>query len=94
MRICQINDYKSILKRLEIVNRHDKKYIDQTNVEAFKKEFDQYFKDLNDDVNILTNISTLPTTSVNKVGLIVVSSALGISGLGIIAFILMKRKTY
>ena len=90
----KINDYKSILKRLEIVNRHDKKYIDQTNVEAFKKEFDQYFKDLNDDVNILTNISTLPTTSVNKVGLIVLSSALGISGLGIIAFILMKRKTY
>jgi len=90
----KIDDYYSIVKRLDIVNRHDKKYIDQTNVDAFKKEFDEYFKDLNDDVNILTEISNLPTTSVNKVGLIVVSSVLGISAIGTIAFILIKRKVY
>lgn len=88
----KINDYYSIVKRLDIVDRHDKKYIDQSNVEAFKKEFDQYFKDLNDDVNILTEISTLPTTSVNKVGLIVASSVLGIGGLSMLAFILIKRR--
>ena len=50
------------------------------------------FKDLNDDVNILTEISTLPTTSVNKVGLIVASSVLGIGGLSMLAFILIKRR--
>ena len=90
----KIDDYYSIVKRLEIVNRHDKKYIDQSNVDAFKKEFDEYFKDLNDDVNILTEISNLPTTSVNKVGLVVVSSVLGISAIGTVAFILIKRKFY
>ena len=90
----KINEYYSIVKRLEIVNRHDKKYIDQTNVDQFKKEFDKYFKDLNDDVNILTDISTLPTTSVNKVGLIVVSSVLTTVGIGAVVFTLLKRKIY
>lgn len=90
----KINDYYSILKRLDIVDRHDKKYIDQSNVDAFKKEFDKYFKDLNDDVNILTDISQLPTTSVNKVGLIVVSSVVTTIGIGAVVFILLKRKIY
>lgn len=90
----KINDYYSIVKRLDIINRHDLKYIDQSNVESFKKEFDKYFKDLNDDVNILTDISTLPTTSVNKVGLIVVSSVVTtFSGLAVV-FILLKKKNY
>lgn len=88
----KIDEYYSIVKRLEIVDRHDKKYIDDSNVEAFKKEFDQYFKDLNDDVNILTEISNLPTTSVNKVGLIVASSVLGIGGISLAAFVLIKRR--
>ena len=90
----KIEDYYSIVKRLEIVDRHDKKYIDQSNVDAFKKEFDEYFKDLNDDVNILTEISNLPTTSVNKVGLIVASSVLGLGAIGTIAVFLIKRKIY
>ena len=90
----KINDYYSIVKRLDIINRHDLKYIDQSNVESFKKEFDKYFKDLNDDVNILTDISTLPTTSVNKVGLIVVSGVVTtFSGLAVV-FILLKKKNY
>ena len=90
----KINDYYSIVKRLDIVNRHDLKYIDQSNVESFKKEFDKYFKDLNEDVNILTDISTLPTTSVNKVGLIVVSSMITTIGIGAVVFTILKRKIY
>ena len=59
-----------------------------------KKGFDKYFKDLNDDVNIMTDISTLPTSTVNKVGLIVASSVLGLSGLSALAIILLKRKSF
>ena len=56
--------------------------------------FDKYFKDLNDDVNILTDINTLPTSTVTKVGLVVVSSAAGLLGLGALALFLIKRKNY
>ena len=88
----KLSDYYSIKDRLDIIERHDLKYIDQSNVDSFKKGFDKYFKDLNDDVNVLTEISTLPTTTVNKVGLIVVSSVIGLSGIGAIVVILLKRR--
>ena len=90
----KIKDYYSIKDRLDIIERHDLKYIDQSNVDSFKKGFDKYFKDLNDDVNIMTDISTLPTSTVNKVGLIVASSVLGLSGLSALAIILLKRKSF
>ena len=40
----------------------------------------------------MTDITTLPTTTVNKVGLIVASSVLGLSGISALAIILLKRK--
>lgn len=91
---AKLKDYYSIVDRLEVINRHDLKYIDQSNVESFKRGFDKYFKDLNDDVNILTDINTLPTSTVTKVGLVVVSSAAGLLGIGALALFLMKRKNY
>ena len=90
----KLKDYYSIVDRLEVINRHDLKYIDQSNVDSFKRGFDKYFKDLNDDVNILTDINTLPTSTVTKVGLVVVSSAAGLLGLGALALFLIKRKNY
>ena len=91
---AKLKDYYSIVDRLEVINRHDLKYIDQSNVDSFKRGFDKYFKDLNDDVNILTDINTLPTSTVTKVGLVVVSSAAGLLGLGALALFLIKRKNY
>ena len=90
----KLKDYYSIVDRLEVINRHDLKYIDQSNVDSFKRGFDQYFKDLNDDVNILTDINTLPTSTVTKVGLVVVSSAAGLLGIGALVLFLIKRKNY
>ncbi len=88
----KISDYYAIVEALEIVNRDDKNYIDQTNVEQFKKEFDEFFKNLNDDVNVMTDITTLPTTTVNKVGLIVgISASLSLGGF---LFVLIKKRFF
>ena len=86
----KIASYYTIVKALEIVNRDDKLYIDTTNVDEFKKGFDEYFKDLNEDVNTMTDINTLPTTNVNKVGIVVATASLAM-GLSIF-FVFRKRK--
>ena len=88
----KIEDYYAIVEKLDIVNRDDLEYIDKTNVEEFKKQFDEFFKDLNDDVNVMKDITSLPTTTVNKVGLIVGISA-GISVLGL-AFIIIRKRMF
>ena len=88
----KISDYYKVVEALEIVNRDDKNYIDQTNVEEFKKQFDEYFKNLNEDVNVMTDITTLPTTTVNKVGLIVgISASISLGGL---LFVLIKKRFF
>ena len=85
----KISDYYNIINRLDIVNREDKLYIDTTNVDEFKKGFDEYFKDLNEDINTIVDITTLPTSLVNKVGIVVATSlAAGI----VLFFTLRKRK--
>ena len=86
----KISDYFKIVEALEIVNRDDKAYINYKNVDEFKKEFDEYFKDLNDDVNTLTEVGSLPTTTVNKVGLIV--AATSFITLASILVVVLKRK--
>ncbi len=86
----KIADYYKIVEALEIVNRDDKAYIDDKNVEEFKKGFDKYFKDLNDDVNTLTEVGSLPTTTVNKVGLIV--AATSFVTLASVLVLVLKRK--
>lgn len=86
----KIADYYKIVEALENVNRDDKAYIDDKNVEEFKKGFDEYFKDLNDDVNTLTEVGTLPTTTVNKVGLIV--AATSFVTLASVLVLVLKRK--
>lgn len=85
----KISNYYSIVKSLEIVDREDKLYIDTTNVDEFKKGFDEYFKDLNEDINTMTDISTLPTSLVNKVGIAVVATSL-VAGLSLF-FVFRKR---
>ena len=75
---------------LDRMDRNDKKYIDDSNVESFKDEFDSYFKDLNEDVNTITEVSKLPTSTVNKVGLITLASAGFAIILGLVS-ILRKR---
>lgn len=87
----KIKDYYDIVKALEIVDRNDKKYIDTKNVDNFKTGFDEYFKDLNEDVNTLTDVTTLPTTTVNKVGLVVLSTVSLTSGLFLIVLFIKKR---
>ena len=88
----KISDYYKIVEALEIVNRDDKNYIDQSNVDEFKKQFDEYFKNLNDDVNVMTDITTLPTTTVNKVGLIVgISASISLGGL---LFVFIKKRFF
>ena len=71
------------------MDREDKLYIYTTNVDEFKKGFDEYFKDLNEDINTMTDISTLPTSLVNKVGIAVVATSL-VAGLSLF-FVFRKR---
>ena len=87
----KIADYYEISEQLDRMDKSDKKYIDTTNVDSFKEGFDAYFKDLNDDVNTLKDIQTLPTTTVNKVGVAVVLSVIGSSSLLAIASLLLKK---
>ena len=89
----KIADYHSIVKQLELVERSDEKYIDKTNVDSFKKEFDMYFKNLNDDINTLTTIETLPTTTVNKVGLAIVAASSGVVA-GLVLLIVFKKRWF
>ena len=88
----KIADYYKLVEALEIVDRDDLNYIDKTNVDNFKKEFEEFFKDLNEDVNIMTDITTLPTTTVNKVGLVIgISASLSLGGL---LFVLIKKRLF
>ncbi len=85
----KISTYYEIVEALRIVDRDDKKYIDTTSVDSFKKGFDEYFNDLNKDIEVVTEISTLPTTKVNKVGIVIVSTtALSI---GMLLIFIKKR---
>jgi len=86
----KISDYYSIVDALEIVNRDDKLYIDTTNVDEFKKGFDEYFKDLNEDINTMTDITTLPTSLVNKVGIVVATSL----ATGLVLFFMLKKRKF
>lgn len=85
----KIKDYYNIIEALDIVDRNDIKYIDQTNVESFKKGFDDYFNHLNEDIRVITEITTLPTTKVNKVGYTVLVGS-GLS-LGVVLLILRRK---
>ncbi|MBO5711948.1 MAG: hypothetical protein J6R47_03830, partial [Acholeplasmatales bacterium] len=87
----KIAAYYDIVKALELVDRFDEKYVDRTNVDSFKKGFDEYFKDLNEDINASNDITTLPTTTVNKVGLAVVAVISGTSVLGFVGMLIKKR---
>ena len=88
----KIAAYYDIVEQLEMINRDDKKYIDQTNVDNFKVGFDEYFKDLYEDVNTITNVGTLSTSTVNKVGLAVAAVVVGTTSmLSIIGAVFKKR---
>ncbi len=84
----KLSTYYEIVEALKIVDRDDQKYIDTTNVDSFKKGFDEYFNNLNEDIDVVTNINTLPTTKVNKVGLVLASSAVLTIGM---VLILIKK---
>lgn len=86
----KISTYYEIVEAMRIVARDDKKYIDTTSVDSFKKGFDEYFDDLNEDIDTITTITTLPTTPVNKVGLAVASAALLTAGT--LLFFIIKKK--
>ncbi len=88
----KLADYYNILTMLERVDRSDEKYIDQTNVENFKKGFEDYFKKLTEDINTVKEITTLPTFKVNKVGLVVVASVSTIISVIVIVGIIVIKK--
>ena len=67
----KISLYNEIVELLEKVDREDIKYIDEESVEEFKDAYNEYFKNLNETIKVMESTSTLPTTKVNKVGLIV-----------------------
>ena len=73
------------------MDKNDKRYIDTTNVDKFKTEFDEYFKDLSEDINTLDDINTLPTTTVNKVGVAIAVSIIGGSSLFVLAGLFFKK---
>ena len=91
----KISDYYSILESIDLLSRDDEKFMSDNidcykNVESFKEGFDKYFKELNEDINTIGQISTLPTSKINKVGLtalIVVS----ITSLVAVAGLFIKR---
>ena len=87
----KISDYYNVIETLESMDRNDKKYIDQTNVDSFKEGFDEYFKNLNEDVETITNVSTLPTSTVTKVGLAVAATITGVTAMLSIVGALFKK---
>ena len=87
----KIKDYYSIVEVLDRMDKNDKKYIDTTNVDSFKAQFDEYFKDLSEDVNTLTDINTLPTSTVNKVGLALSLGLIGGANIFALAGLFFKK---
>ena len=87
----KISDYYAIVDVLDRMDKNDKRYIDTTNVDKFKTEFDEYFKDLSEDINTLDDINTLPTTTVNKVGVAIAVSIIGGSSLFALAGLFFKK---
>ena len=87
-----VNDYYSIVDELERMDKNDKKYIDTTHVDSFKAGFDEYFKNLSDDINTLDEINKLPTTTVNKVGLAIAVGILGSTSLFAIVSLFFKKR--
>ncbi len=87
----KLSKYYEINEMLDIIDRNDKKYIDVTNVDSFKKEFEDYFKGLNEDINAINDISTLPVTTVNKVGLALATLSLSAVVIAMAGIIIKKR---
>lgn len=87
----KLSKYYEINELLKIIDRDDKKYIDVTNVDGFKKGFEDYFKNLNEDINTMKDINTLSVSTVNKVGIAVVTASLGVSLLAIVSIIFKKK---
>ena len=75
------------------MDKEDERYIDTTNVDSFKDELDEYFKDLNEDINTITSVSTLPTNTVNKVGLAVAAAGTTLAILSL-AVVFIKRRFF
>ena len=75
----KVSQYYEILDLIKLVDKEELKYIDQANVNAFRKGYTEYFNKINEEIDTLKEISKLPTTPVNKVGLAVVSITSGIS---------------
>ena len=73
------------------MDKSDKKYIDTKNVDSFKAEFEDYFKNLNEDVDTLTDITSLPTNTVNKVGMALAMVVIGSTNLISIAGLFFKK---
>ena len=90
----KIADFHKILGDLNLIDKEDKKYIDTTNVEKFQEEYQEYFTNLREEVAVITQISTLPTSTVNKVGLVVANVTLGLGGLGSMLFFIFKKRWF
>lgn len=69
----KVSQYYEILDLVKLVDKTELKYIDQSNVEAFRKEYTEYFNKLDEEIDTLEEINKLPISNVNKVGLAVVS---------------------
>ena len=89
----KINEYYEIVKAIDRMDKEDERYIDTTNVDSFKDELDEYFKDLNEDINTITSVSTLPTNTVNKVGLAVAAAGTTLAILSL-AVVFIKRRFF
>jgi len=88
----KIKLYNTIIKEINLISKEEKRYLDISNVESFKDGLDQYFKDLSDEIDTIENISTLPITSVNKVGMTIALATTGaIAGLTLLGIIIKKR---
>lgn len=75
----KVSQYYEILDLIKLVDKEDLKYIDQSNVEGFKKGYTEYFNKINEEIKTLEEINKLPTTQVNKVGLAIVSITSGVA---------------
>ncbi len=86
----KLSTYYEIVEALKIVDRDDKKYLDTKTVDSFKKGFDEYFSNLNEDIDVVNEINTLPTTNVNKVGL----AATAVTALAslVVLFVFIKKR--
>lgn len=68
--ISKVDDYAKLALELQKIDENDKEYMDTSNVDNFKINYENYIKNLTEEVDTLKQISELPTYDVARAALV------------------------